>query len=130
MASPQKRKLAEPWEIDIGRLTKPWKDRDGVEQPPKIVIHEIATTIQAGKGPVVQKQDLADIMGCGVDDRCWAVVLSIMTWSLKLQLCNHHTESRHACYDSDAHVFEPEDIRAINAHIKQLAADQGSTREE
>jgi hypothetical protein len=74
-----KGKRLEPWDIEIGKTV--------TEE--RITVIETDTHIQLGGGPDIAKQDLADILGCGRDEKCWSVALSGKPWPFKLHLCNH-----------------------------------------
>ena len=117
--SPKRQKI-EPWDVEIGALTK---SVDG--NPPRVVVKETATTIQAGeKGPTLNKADLAMLCDCGPDDKCWAVALSMQKWPFKLKLCNHSGEAGHEHYDSDLHVFSKRELFDIDQLAKSTLASQ------
>ena len=123
------KKWLEPHEVDIGRLLRQRTTRQGqIIEPVKVL--ETEHTIQIGNGPVVQKQDLADICSCGRDDKCWATALCTKPWPLKLHLCNHAGEPGHENYDSDMHVFTKDEIIQIKEHVRNLIASENVGGEE
>ena len=105
------RKQTDPWDVEIGLSVT----------HERVVIIETSTHIQLGNGPDVSKQDLAEIVGCGPNDKCWAVALSAKPWPFKLHLCNHKDDEGHESWDSDSHVFTPAIIRRIKDFVNSLA---------
>ena len=71
--------------------------------------HKLKTTftdthVLFGKS-TVSKAALANICGCGPNDRCWAVGLSAMRWPICLQLCPCPGKKDHESHDSPQHRF-------------------------
>ena len=83
---------------------------------------ETGTHVQIGSGPNVAKQDLADLLGCGPADKCWAMALSSKPWPLKLHLCNHKDEPGHEAWDSDKHTLAGFEAHKIRTFVDTLAA--------
>ena len=122
----KKGKQMDPWEVEIGKLTKPV---DGGEPTVKVI--ETTATIQAGeRGPVMNKSDMAMLCNCGVDDKCWAIPLSMKRWPWKLEMCNHHKEEGHQHYDSVKHQFSKRELEELSELIRTTVADQRSAREK
>ena len=109
--APKRQKTA-PWDVEIGSTVT-----DG-----RCTIIETETHIKVGAGPNVAKQDLADIIGCGPSDKCWAVALSGKPWPLKLMLCNHKDEPGHDAWDSDKHSLTAFEVSRIHSFVDTLAA--------
>ena len=118
--TPKKDRPIEAWDVEIGKLTK---SADG--NPPVVEVVETEATIQAGpRGPVLNKLDMAMVCNCGVDDKCWAVPLSMKRWPWKLEMCNHPGEAGHQHYDSDKHVFSKTELNDLSELIKTTLASQ------
>ena len=116
----KRRKPIDPWEVEIGRLTK---SVDG--KPPMVQVNETEATIQAGpRGPLLNKKDMAVVCGCEVEDRCWAVPLSMKKWPWNLEMCNHAGEKGHEHYDSDMHRSSKRDNEGLKDLIRDTLASQ------
>ena len=62
------------------------------------------TYVQFGRSSV-SKAALANICGCGPNDKCWAVALSAMRCPICLKLCPCPTKRGHESHDSPQHQF-------------------------
>ena len=94
-------------------------------QAPLVQVHETEATIQAGpRGPILNKKDMAVVCNCGVEDRCWAIPLSMKKWPWNLEMCNHAGEEGHEHYDSDKHTFSRRDNEGLKDLIRDALASQ------
>ena len=106
--------------MEIGRLTKP-----GDDGKPAVEVRENEATIQAGpRGPIMNKRDMAMICDCGVEDKCWAIPLSMKKWPWNLELCNHAGEEGHQHYDSAKHTFSKSETDDLRGLIRETLASQ------
>ena len=86
-------------------------------------IRETEATIQAGpRGPVMNKSDMAIICDVGVEDKCWAIPLSMKKWPWNLELCNHFGEAGHEHYDSAKHTFSKSEMEDLRELIRETLA--------
>jgi hypothetical protein len=97
----------EPWEVVIG------------DAADRAHISETATEISAGR-VTLKKADLAALIGCGVNDKCWAVAMSRKPWPKKLTCCNHKGKKGHEYYDSAHHVFTAQQMAQVTDLKKKL----------
>jgi hypothetical protein len=87
-------------------------------------IIETEDSISAGRLKV-KKADLAKLIGCKPEDKCWAVAMSRKPWPKKLTCCNHAGEAGHEHYDSAKHTFTPQEMHRITEYKKKLEGAKG-----
>ena len=88
-----------PGDVDIG------VSADRVE------VVETETTYGVNR-VVVSKAELAHICNCGPNDRCWAMVFSLLGYPNCLRICQHKGQPGHESHDSSAHCFSNQEYTA------------------
>jgi hypothetical protein len=82
-------------------------------------VSETGSEITVGR-LTVKKSELAALLSCKAEDRCWAVAMSRKPWPKKLTCCNHQGEKGHEHYDSSKHTFTPQEITRVTNFKKAL----------
>lgn len=86
-----------PEDVDIGAS----KDKVDVED---------TDTLFSVNGDSVPKAELCQACDCGPNDKCWALVFSVLGWPNCLRLCQHPGEAGHESYDSSAHTWSEQEF--------------------
>jgi hypothetical protein len=64
---------------------------------------------------LLEKQEMAAVCGCGVEDKCWGVAMCKKPWPLKLGMCNKAGQPGHEAHESAQHRFTFQQLKAIGA---------------
>jgi hypothetical protein len=77
----------------------------------RVEVVETETTYGVNR-VVVSKAELAHICKCGPNDRCWAMVFSLLGYPNCLRICQHKGQPGHESHDSSAHCFSNQEYTA------------------
>lgn len=61
---------------------------------------------------LVAKAELAHICQCGPNDRCWALVFSLLGYPSCLRVCQNKGQPGHESHNSSAHCFSDQEFTA------------------
>jgi hypothetical protein len=95
----------DPEDIEIGSMAS------------SLTLIDTATELGVN-GVVMEKAKMAQICGCGPDDKCWALAFSTKPWPNKLEYCPYATQPGHEAHDSAKHTFTPAQMLRLRRLVR------------